>query len=385
MLIASISAQAPVNTMQGLTLSDQKWRLMDYEATLNDLDELVAQNEYSSILLAQRALIKTKLGMNEEARQDKQLANSLNPYAIDLFGLNGSNGMLNVMKSTPEEDQAIFNKQYLFNEYLAYLENEETIFEYTEENLDFLSEVIYSIENDYDKSTIIQTIDEAIPNFVNNKAILYDLRGLLQLELKDALSAKSSFAKAVTIDPFFAIAWYNFAQAEMQLGNIPTAMEYLDKANDIEGNLLIAKFELAKLNKSVGEFDIAVDLYDEIINENTAGKFIALKNRGLSKKKLGDYSRALIDLNKALDFNPEDPSLYFYRGNLNMLFGEYKLAMVDYDKSIQLDPAYADAFFNKALAYLRLHNHREACSNFNEYEHLNQKDSTVKSFFCADY
>ena len=375
--------QTTPNSFYRLNNSDEDLRRMDFEQALNKIDEILANNENSAIAYGQRAFIKSKMGLYNEARQDIEKARKLNPMVIDLFGLNGLNGLRNIVMSNPNLDFELIQESSLFSMYQKFIDDEYSLYTFNEEELSLLQKILEEIENNEPPQIILEDLDSVI-TVATNTAIFYDLKGLVLLRSNNLLEAKKCFSKAVTENPSFAIGWYNLAQVEKELGNLETATEYFNKAILLENELTIAKFDLAILSKKNGAYDEAIKLYNEIIENDINYKFEALKNRGLTRKGLGDFTRATIDIDKAIQLDPMDEKLIFYRANLHLLFGDFTDAINDYSKVLQLDESNSEAYYNRALAYIRIHDHYKACLDFAKYAELNGSEDKTLQLFCAD-
>ena len=88
------------------------------------------------------------------------------------------------------------------------------------------------------------------------------------------------------------------------------SIEYLDKAIDISNYLPINKYRLVK----------------------------AYELRGNSKMRLNNYRESIIDFSKAIELDPKDSYLYFWRGFAYEFVEEYPNAVKNLKISQQLDP-----------------------------------------------
>ena len=88
------------------------------------------------------------------------------------------------------------------------------------------------------------------------------------------------------------------------------SIEYLDKAIDISNYLPINKYRLVK----------------------------AYELRGNSKMRLNNYRESIIDFSKAIEIDPKDSYLYFWRGCAYKSLKEYPNAIKDLRISQKLDP-----------------------------------------------
>ena len=90
------------------------------------------------------------------------------------------------------------------------------------------------------------------------------------------------------------------------------SIEYLNKALDISNNLPINKYRLVK----------------------------AYELRGNSKMRLNNYRESIIDFSKAIEIDPKDSYLYFWRGFAYEFLEEYPNAVKNLKISQQLDPEF---------------------------------------------
>ena len=111
----------------------------------------------------------------------------------------------------------------------------------------------------------------------------------------------------------------------------------------------------------------------------------AFLNRGLTKKMLGDYGGALVDLNQAIEEFPNNPELYKNRGNLQLLLGLHRKAIDDYTKAITIDENYAEAYYNRALAFFLIYDKISGCMDLDKSIDLGYEIATkTKTYFCTE-
>jgi tetratricopeptide (TPR) repeat protein len=85
-------------------------------------------------------------------------------------------------------------------------------------------------------------------------------------------------------------------------------------------------------------------------SENIA---IAFSNRGNAYQAEGDYDRAVIDYDQAIQLNPNDPIAFSNRGNAYKRKGDIDHAIADFSEAIRLNPKFAEAFANRGLLKLK--------------------------------
>lgn len=359
----------------------RQFRVADFEGVLMTLDNAIAQNPNSAEALAERARFKKIIGMDTEADADLRRANQINPYAANIYGYYGNLGLLEVLSIKPEASVQKLTEFQKLNYYYKSLDQDLLISKGEEAAIGNIEDVLMDIETDN-----LVAARTWIENFISqdaSSATAYDLRGLVLRKEGDYAGAKIAFARAVELDPNFAIAWYNLGQVERNLGNYETSEKYLNKAIGLQDNLTKAYFERAMLMKQMGKKEKALEDYNMIIKFEGNNYMEALVNRGLTKKMMGDFAGAMSDLNRGVEEFPEQPDLRKNRGNINLLLGNPRKAIDDYTKAIQLNNNYAEAYHNRAIAFFILYDKISACADLEKSLELGYEPAAeLKKYFC---
>lgn len=107
--------------------------------------------------------------------------------------------------------------------------------------------------------------------------------------------------------------------------------------------------------------------------------------QGLTLLDQGEPWDAMAAFTRSIDLNPT-PEAYFNRGIARTVFAA-RIGVTtrapdpieDYNEAILLNPGFADAYYNRALAYLQLNNKEKAIADFQQaaelYEKLGRKSS----------
>lgn len=91
-----------------------------------------------------------------------------------------------------------------------------------------------------------------------------------------------------------------------------------------------------------GNFPGAIELYTEAIKRNPKGaKFYS--NRAACYIKLMEFSRALVDIDKALDLEPNFIRALVRKGNIHYMLKEYHKSTDTYQKVLSIDPENQEA------------------------------------------
>jgi tetratricopeptide (TPR) repeat protein len=118
--------------------------------------------------------------------------------------------------------------------------------------------------------------------------------------------AIEKYREAIAADSKHGLAYTNLGFALNRTGQFEQAIEVLTKASKLTGE----DVHLAKI------FDL----------------------RGFSNLNLKDYEQAVADFTESLSFNSRDPKVYVHRAQARAELGDYPKALQDVDKALKLDP-----------------------------------------------
>ena len=106
-------------------------------------------------------------------------------------------------------------------------------------------------------------------------------------------------------------------------------------------------------------------------------KDLTQKGRELYEKH--EFMEALLNLNKALDVDPNYAAAFFLRGNIKDNFGDQHGAMKDYNLAIEKNPKFADAFFARGNVKMKLQDYYGAIADFTSCISFNENN--VEAYF----
>ena len=363
--------------------ADRQIRSLQYMEAMLTLDNALAVNPYSAEALLLRARVKKLMGMRKEAEEDFRQAYRLNPYVGNLYGYPVNSSVVGIMDIEPQEAVQNMTADQKLNYYYHALDNMALDKEATSEQMEDIEGVLRSLESgDIAESQLL--LDNLLLKHPGS-AIGHDLKGSIYLKQGNLVAALDAFSKAVFIEPEFAIAWYNLAQVERQMGHLDKAKTYLDKAISLQDDLTKAYFERAALSKRLGDPESALKDYEHVIDVNGKNYMAAYINRGLTKKMLGDYNGAITDIEQAINEFPDQPELYKNRGNLHLIFGLQRNAIDDYTRAIKLDSNYAEAYYNRAIAFFQLFDKISACADLEQSIELGYERAVdMKGYLCGE-
>lgn len=99
-------------------------------------------------------------------------------------------------------------------------------------------------------------------------------------------------------------------------------------------------------------------------------KELTQKGRELYEKR--EYMEALLNLNKAIEVDPNFAAAYYMRGNIKEAFEDHHGAMKDYNIAIEKNSKFADAFFVRGNVKMKLQDYYGAIDDFTAVVTINE-------------
>jgi len=276
-VVISFAASAQVNTEQVMRIGQNALYFEDYMLSIQYFNQAIQAKPYLAQPYLMRAIAKINLDDYAGAEADAAKAIELNPFLTDAWEVRGV-----ARQNLENNDGAI---------------------------------------TDY---------NEALRLLPHNRQIMFN-RSLALTDAKKYEQADSSFAELLRYYPGFDNGYIGRAKLRLALADTTAAAADIDKALDINSNIL---------NAYILRADIAIN----------------------SKK---DYKAALDDLNKAVKLEPRLTGLYINRAFLRYSLDDYFGAMADYDYAIQLEPLNSVALFNRGLLEMEVGDNDKALRDYN--------------------
>jgi len=134
-----------------------------------------------------------------------------------------------------------------------------------------------------------------------------------------------------------------------------------------------------------GNIEAAINYYNKAIEINPQLS-MAYINRGYANFSKGDLAQAIQDTTKAIEINPESIDAYGVRGDSHVKSENFDQAVADYSKAIELNPKLGAAYKKRALAYHAKGKLARAVADFESYLPLAPNDSAkVEAQSYIDY
>jgi serine/threonine-protein kinase len=169
------------------------------------------------------------------------------------------------------------------------------------------------------------------------------------------------------------------------LGETDLALEDISTAISINNQNDEAFFKRALIKKEQGDVEGAIEDYNSAITLNP-DYTEAIYNRSFAYKVLGDYSSAELDVNQLIELPEDRPEYWNMKGNLLVLHGDLLAAIDCYSRAISYDNEYADAVYNRGIAFLLLNNPFKSCEDLELSIELGySKAEVILENFCGQY
>lgn len=364
------------------TDADNFTKVGDYQSAIDALTNYIELNPGDEKAFIKRALVHQFMGQQGERDLDLKFAEYLNPYS-NLY-ISMSSRFRFVQKKNYNYDFDSSNESFSKSPFI-----EDYYKRYFKDNIDIhaqdslLNEAMISLNNlDLEKtSALLSQIQET----ENIKAVLYDLKGLVALKQNKVEDAIDLFTEAIASDPRFPLAYHNRAVAYKLTDKLDKAKEDLMKAIDLNEDISVFYFTLAKLNERQDQFDNSSINYQTALKKNP-DYLEARINYSFIQKTLGNYELALNDLSAITELNPDNIENHFIKGGLALTYGEYENAIIEFDDYLEHHPDDSKAIFNRGLAKILLGDKSEGCQEISDSIDLESNTDRQELYFgfCND-
>ncbi len=120
------------------------------------------------------------------------------------------------------------------------------------------------------------------------------------------------------------------------------------------------------INLSDGNYKKAIEYYDKLIELDPKNKltYLYYLHRGIAKSELGEQEEALVDINKAIDLNPQYAQSYQTKGIVKEILKLNDEAIDSYIKAIELSPNFFEAHRNLAVLYSESGEYQKSINHF---------------------
>ncbi|ABV50050.1 Hypothetical protein P9215_04341 [Prochlorococcus marinus str. MIT 9215] len=206
------------------------------------------------------------------------------------------------------------------------------------------------------------------------KSESYRLRGFCKINLNLSNEALDDLKKSLEIDPNNIESIGCIAYAKWQLGHVHESLIAANKAIRLDSECKIALLARGicrgELNKN---YEAIVDLNKALSDFLIPIGFLA---RGTLWQELNNHEKAIDDFTSALNIEPKLFTAYFNRAESQIMIGEYEKALIDINKAIDFEKDDGDYFYRRGFIKTYLKQNKEAKKDFLKAEELGNRNAT---------
>ncbi len=238
---------------------------------------------------------------------------------------------------------------------------------------EFRKGVQKGVEHDFQGALL--HFNEAIKfNPIYAEAFLY--RGLAFNETGEFDAAAKDFTICIELDPKFSDQAHFFrGVAKVGLGNYNGAIQDYTTAIQLNPDF-IAFFRRGQANMFLEEYARALQDFEIALRLNPALSEGYLY-RGMALYHLGLHPEALKDLRRASTDMKSNADAYYYTALARIEVKDYYAAVLDLDKAIELNPNLTQAYSARAKAYTGIGNNAKAREDNEKAKTLAQQEGEI--------
>jgi len=182
------------------------------------------------------------------------------------------------------------------------------------------------------------------------------------------LCSFSTFARPYTDEEKEGIRLYKIGHELLKKNQYQEGIKYLDKAIIKAPKLADAYLMKGRALNKLGQYENAIEEFDKTLKihytrSNELKNSRALTEKATSLYSLKKYKESLDCANEALSYDNKFFLSYDIRGASYGALGKYELAIIDFDKSLELDPnnpANDETYLNRFCPLYNLGRYEEA-------------------------
>ncbi len=207
--------------------------------------------------------------------------------------------------------------------------------------------VVEAINPDADISGYLDKAIQLDPQFT----AAYLARGAQRINHGDPRAALADLETAKSQSPDSPLVYLYLAQAQMALGRYEEALASAKKANELDLTLLPAYLLLGQAYSAAGQLEEAVGALQTytLYQPEDHSAFVIL---GAGYNAAGDYRAAISVLDRAIGMDKKYAEAYYQRGLAYLSLKELDKAEQDFKAAVAYDPSDFDAQLGLARVYL---------------------------------
>ena len=203
------------------------------------------------------------------------------------------------------------------------------------------------------------------------------MKGSAWLILGEDQYAEKSFRRALkTAETEKDDIFYHIGAAYIQAGEVKKAVDYFEKALQINPRNEMALYELGFFSDQQGDFQKSIQYYNRYLNIDPFN-YSTCFNLGITYNKAGQYDKAVEAYEFAHALNDDFNQALFNIGNAYANSGKYREAIQKYNEYLEIDPENDDAYCYIGECYLNLEDYIQSEYNYQKAIKVNPENDTA--------
>jgi len=204
----------------------------------------------------------------------------------------------------------------------------------------------------------------------DDKAGWYNL-ALTQFKLENPDGAVEYYNKAIELDPLYVKAWLNRGISHEANVDYDLALADYSKAFEIDPSLFNALYRKARLYAEMLEYDSTIAVITRYIDAGGDNLADAYYIRAYASNRNGAWSYdPMTDLEKAAGLGKKDKYVIFELGNVHQNSERWDKAIEAFSKVIEKDETYSAAWYSRGLCKIELQDITGCCEDLHKAAEL---------------
>ena len=189
----------------------------------------------------------------------------------------------------------------------------------------------------------------------------------------DMQKAVDAFTRSLKAAPENDEALAYRAAAYVALGKIDEAWDDAESAIKLSSDFSLAWNTHGYICWMRRDFKRAIEDYNSAIAYGTAdrriddaGRAQMHQNRGIAYQDAGNTDRALLDFNRCIELQPDNPAFFENRGLIYVDKQLFDVAFKDFDRAVELAPKNARAYVNRAWAARLMGDYEQSVRDYSQ-------------------
>ncbi len=200
-------------------------------------------------------------------------------------------------------------------------------------------------------------------------------KGFFYLEVND-LKAIDFLSQAISLDSSGAEPYFYRGIANYKAGYYSSSISDFEKASALDTALNRVYALKSFAHRKMGETEQAVQSFNIFLKKaESDSSAYYYTTRGNLKIENNDYSGAIEDFNQASELSPDNEKVYYYRFHANYKIGDYRKALFEIDHLITLNPYFYGYYLYRGNTKLALGDFKNANHDYTKSIQLNERNA----------